>query len=588
MADTESFGVDAVQKNKAREILLVLVNAVSAAKLFPPDHQTVVNFISDLHQRLTGFLGEYWKLELGIEENAFTLGGENIYEDPHPAKSLPFFFFKDGMQKLYFYKGLSRDELRGFLETLREVSQLPPEEGDIVNALWERDFANIRYLAPDDFLETRIGVGRPALRPTVDRSALEHGRIELTPEDVEEVDRAIASLEKSGPEETKRDEHPGVDMALSLEASTDEERTGAIDILLQSSRQASPEDEYLNLVVELIYLEDRADQFPAVAEALEQYFQGIMGRKNFASAAGLLNTLAELRERFAKKDTAKSAWIGGILSRLRDKNILIDLQEALDPSSVKDMRGLLSYLRLFGAPAAGFLADIFERAKNAEWREKAFALLTEIGRDDVETLGSLIQESKPSLSRQIIRLFREDKNDRFITLLAKVVSYRNPAIKQAAIRALGATSNTAAHKILLGFLSDMDEDIRVDALDNLLKVEDKAVLSPICSLILDKKFARKSAREKKAAFNVLSRSDSEEACRFLAGILEKVPFLPKPRHTELCLYAVSALAGMKHPRALEVLRKCAKRRHLKIRSACLEALKKRATIPVAFTGRIPQ
>ena len=251
------------------------------------------------------------------------------------------------------------------------------------------------------------------------------------------------------------------------------------------------------------------------------------------------------------------------------------------------MEGLLSYLKFFGASAAGFLADIFERARNAGWREKALGLLTEIGRDDAEALGGLIQESRPSLSQQIIRLFREDKDKSCVTILAKVVSFRNPAIKQAAIRALGEASDAASQKILLGFLSDTDEDIRVAALDNLLKVDDKSVLSHILSLVSDKKFARKSAREKRAIFNVLSRSDSEEACRFLAGILGKVPFLPQPRLTELSLYAASALAGMKHPRSLEPLRKGAKRRHLKIRRACLEALKKRSTIPVTLTGRMP-
>ena len=97
-----------------------------------------------------------------------------------------------------------------------------------------------------------------------------------------------------------------------------------------------------------------------------------------------------------------------------------------------------------------------------------------------------------------------------------------------------------------------------------------------------------TAREKKALFNVISRSDSDEACEFFAGILGKVPFFPKPRHTEISLYAVSALAEMRHPRSLELLRKGAKRRNLKIRKACLEALRVKSRIPVTFTGRMPQ
>lgn len=56
------------------------------------------------------------------------------------------------MKGLGFYRGLHKAELEGFLEAIRVVSLLPPEEGDIVNALWEKDFPNVRYHAPDYFL----------------------------------------------------------------------------------------------------------------------------------------------------------------------------------------------------------------------------------------------------------------------------------------------------------------------------------------------------------------------------------------------------------------------------------------------------
>jgi len=585
VAETEKSPIDQVQRDKAQEILHVLVNAVSAAKLFPSDHQTVANFISDLHERLNRYLDEYWKLELGIEEDAFTLGGERIFEDPHPLKSLPFFFFKDGMQRLYFYKGLTREELREFLETMRAVSQLPPEEGDIVTALWEKDFANIRYLAPDDFLETRIGVGRPSLRRQVDKDSLSRGRIELAPEDLEEMKSHGRTLSVS---ETKPPENLPTEGTASLAASSQDRGMNEIEALLQSSRRASSEDEYLNLVVELIYLEDRVDQFPAIVDVLEQYHQDIMAKKDFAKAAALIRAISEIRDRFAKKDKRKSELIGGVISLLNRRSVLVELQATLDLASVNDLEGLFAYLKLFGSKAAGLLADIYEQVRSAEWREKALEMLMKIGQDDIQELGNLIQESRPALSQEIIRLLRESQDRRVVALLANVVGYKNPAIKQAAIRALGKISDEAANKILLGFLFDPNEDVRITALDNLKKTGDRQIVSHVAELISEKDFAKKSAHEKKALFGFLGRSDSEEACAFLAGILRKVPFLPNPRHTDLCLYAVSALTEMKRPGSLDILKKGSKRRNLTIRNACLKALQSRSEIAITYTGRMPQ
>jgi len=585
VAETETSPIDPIQRDKAKDILLVLVNAISAAKLFPSDHQTVVNFISDLHQHLTRYLDEYWKLELGIEEHVFNLEGERIYEDPHPVKSLPFFFFKDGMQRLYFYKGLTREELREFLETIRAVSQLPPEESDIVTALWERDFANIRYLAPDDFLETRIGVGRPSLRPKVDRANLSQGRIELAPDDLEEMKSPGLSALMS---ETSPPENLPGEGISSLTSSSEDGGMSEIEILLQSSRQVSPEDEYLNLVVELIYLEERADQFPAIVDVLEQYHQDIMAKKDFAKAAALIRALSEIRERLAKKDKRKSELISSVISLLNRKSVLVELQATLDIGSVSDLDGLYAYLKLFGPDAAPLLADIYERVRSTEWRKKALEMLTKIGQDDIQKLGTLIQESRPTLSQEIIRLLRESQDKRVVTLLANLVSYRNPAIKLAAVRALGRISDGAANKILLGFLSDPSEDIRITALDNLKKTDDGSVISHITGMISEKSFVKKSAREKKAHFDFLGRRDSKEACDFLAGVLRRVPFLPNPRHTELCLFAVSALAKMSRPLSLDILKEGSGRRNLKIRTACLKALQVRTEVPITYTGRMPR
>jgi uncharacterized protein YqgQ len=588
MTNNEASANDAAQREKVKNIVQVLANAVSAAKLFPSDHQSVVNFISDLHERLTTYLDECRKLELGVEEFAFTWEGERVYEDPYPIKSLPFFFYKDGMQRLYFYQGLSREEVGEFLETIREVSKLPPEEGDIVTSLWEQDCANIRYLAPDQFLETKIGVGRRPLRPTVDRSSLSQGRVELTPEDLEEVKSRILALQQT----------PGGGTAAPLDSasrhpaekagSSEEDEIRQIDALLRSRRQASAEDEYLNLVVELIYLEDRPDQFTAIVDVLEQYRQEIMAKADYAKAAVMMRTLSEIRDRLAKKDKRKSELIGSVISLLSRKSVLVELQGTLDLNSLPDLDGLFSYLKLFGPQSAGLLAEIYEQTKATEWRQRALGMLKEIGQVDVQELGKLIRDSWPALSQEIIGILRESRDSRVVPLLANVVGYKNPAIKQAAIRALGKFPDGAADRIILGFLSDENESVRTAALDSLKKGGDPKIVHHVIGLISGKDFAGKSDREKQALFNFLARSDSEEAAAFLARILKKVPFWPNPKHTELCLYAVSALAGMTRPIALELLRAGGKRRNLKIRNACLKALQSRAEIPITFTGRMPQ
>jgi hypothetical protein len=199
---------------KVREILLTLANTVSAMKIFPFEHATVRNFVDELAKRMRSFLEAHGKLEIDIEEFNFAFMGKPVYRDDLSIKSLPFFFFKDGMRKLFFYDGLEKDELAEFLELLKQESQKPSDEGDIVTALWEKDFPSIQYYAPEEFLEARIvedgtgmdSNGKPLILPheliskvtdvKIDTAAFSKGKIELSREDREMEEAFAAGAEK--------------------------------------------------------------------------------------------------------------------------------------------------------------------------------------------------------------------------------------------------------------------------------------------------------------------------------------------------------------------------------------------------------
>src|SRR4030042_3629169 len=201
----ESGAIDPASVEKARDLLHYLANTVSAMKIFPSEHATIKNFVDLLTQKFTDFLATYQKLQIGIEEYSFTFGGKPVFSDELTIKSLPFFFFKDGLQILFFYEGLNRQEILEFLELIAAGAQKPAEDSDIVPALWERDFPNLQYYAPDEFLENRIlaesrdsqarqelpdlpdDIAYETIEVRGDSSKFSQGKHELTSEDREEA-----------------------------------------------------------------------------------------------------------------------------------------------------------------------------------------------------------------------------------------------------------------------------------------------------------------------------------------------------------------------------------------------------------------
>lgn len=557
---------------KVKEILQFFANTISAVKLFPSEHATVKKFTEELSQKLDHFLEEHWKLELGVEEHCFTYEGEVVYEDTHPVKSFPFFFFKDGMQKLFFYKDLDKEEVKDFLEIIRNVSLLPPEEGDIVNALWERDFANIRYIAPDDFLETKIGIGREPLEIKVDKDYLYSGRIELTPEDREGLYESPIAPDPSIRKSESEEEHDVAPESLPL----GEEETAGIESLVYSNRTISQEEEFLNLIVEISYLEDRIDQFPVLLEVVTQHHQEILKKGDFGRAVLLISHIRDLKNVFSKKNPKKAEIFEMFLDNISSDKSLQETKQIFAEGIAPDLDSFFAYMRLLPPRASSLISDQFESSSDLRFRQRAVEYLEEVGQKDLSALMNIVQDSKPNLTKEIIAIVRRNRDKKAVHFLASFLSYKNPSLRMAAVNALGSSLEESAGKILVGFLSDEDENVRIRAAANLNLFKDTTLTGHILEIVSSKNFKKKSTEEKKILIECLAKSQTEEAFAHLRSLLNRSSLFPRKKQEELRLHAAGALEMVATPQAVEALREGARSRNKKIKQACLQALEKLA------------
>ncbi len=172
----------------------------------------------------------------------------------------------------------------------------------------------------------------------------------------------------------------------------------------------------------------------------------------------------------------------------------------------------------------------------------------------------------------MIALVGRSQDKRVVPFLAGFKIYGDPSVRIDAVRALGRVKNDAAGRILLGFLSDQAESVRIGALENIGCADRETVRQILDHMGGAPGLKKRSLAEKRAVMSALGRSRSVDACAWLRRVLEKTPFLPDPKYTELLLCAVEALSGMPDPEAREALRMGARKRSRKVRDACLKAL----------------
>ena len=582
--------------DRVREIMLAVANTVSAMKIFPSEHAGIRNFVEDLTKKMKAFLEEHGKLEIGIEEYVFTFHGKPVYRDELSVKSLPFFFFKDGMKTLFFYQGLEKEELAEFLELIKRESQKPSEDSDIVNALWERDLPDIQYFAPDDYLENKImedaagersAAGAPVLPAElaakvievhVDESQFRTGKITVLPEDLEE--EGLPSAVEVGIGAGSTDAAP-MPKGGGQDSSLTDHEVEEIGDLIHANRTISQEEEFLDLIVEIIYLENDLDRFRSSLDVMMEYHIDQLKGGNFQVPILIVRKVQELRDFLLGRDAEKADLLAGFLKTVVGERILGAVKELFKTSAAVDVDSFFGYIRLLGEKALPIAAEVYEASADPEFRAKVMNFVRELDLKDLGSLTALANDSRPDLSGEIIRYISGSRDAKAPQYLAAFLGFQNKAIKLEAIHALGRLEDAMANKILAGFLKDGDEELRVQAALRLKYLGDKPRLLAIILEASERSFRKRGEAEKQAIFDFLGRTRTDEAFAFLKETVERRALFASKADIATRLCAVRGLESMASPEALDVLRRSSRSRLKLVREACAAALVRLASAPGA-------
>lgn len=551
-----------------KEIILLFAHTISAMKLFPVHHSTVVNFQSDLFGKLKALLQKYGELEIGIDESSFVYQDQVVFADTSVIKNLPYLFFKDGLQRLAFAPDLNKEEFQTFLETVRQVSMLPSAVGDIVDALWEHDFTHIAYYAPDEFLEGKLKRDRrKSFEIKIDRAKLYEGRIELRPEDAADIAARMSSSSQSGDLGTQ--EFPAIVAALNRGDLK------AIEAMLKSEGGDLATRNFLEMMFELLYLEDRIESFQAILGYLEKRYEDYLRKADFADVILLLAQVDDLAGILSERSPDRAREVRRFLRNLRENIPLEILLDHVRRSRIRDYQPFIAYLRRLGRQSLPLAVDLLEVSPQAEVRAAAFDLMVAYGKEDIGLLVNLVQESKPFIARAVIAAIGEINDKAHLPILARFLSFKDAEVRKAAIGALAQSPDLLAQKILLSFLrDDPDEKVRVEAASKVRCDRDASLAAAVLEIVSGDDFVGRIPDEKDALLVCLGQNTAMEAWAFFGELLKKRGLWTKASVMETQLCAVRALESLGTPEALAALRSALEKAGPKVRGACRGALER--------------
>ncbi len=129
--------------------LQIFARTARARQLYAPNNAILRRMIDELTQAFNEALKVVPELTIKVRPEALLFDDEVVLDEPNPEQSIPFVYFRDGIRRLDFARGLEPRELQILLDATAQGFNFSGFGDDIVARLWHHDLAHLRYLVLD-------------------------------------------------------------------------------------------------------------------------------------------------------------------------------------------------------------------------------------------------------------------------------------------------------------------------------------------------------------------------------------------------------------------------------------------------------
>jgi hypothetical protein len=250
------------------------------------------------------------------------------------------------------------------------------------------------------------------------------------------------------------------------------------------------------------------------------------------------------------------------LGAVLDSNIKIDDEIFKIYIALLDRRAIMPFVKILGEIQA------------LRGKKNVMDALVFLGRQDIKTLASALNDQRWHVVRNIISILRKIRDKGSVEYLLKAMRTEDTRVKKEVIKALADLGGQEVIRPLREHLSDLDAGVRIESARALRTIGSIAAKKILLEKISDKMFKEKDIEEKKVFYEILSKWKDEEVFDFLIGILKKGSFLWWDKNYEEKACAAFCLGLLGNKDALPYLQKYNDSKNQLLREFTQSAIKK--------------
>ncbi|MDA8086646.1 MAG: HEAT repeat domain-containing protein [Nitrospiraceae bacterium] len=540
--------VSAEDIKPAQELIQVFQRARKNLRIYPVNNPVYSKTIEDAFARADDFLEEHGDLELKFRQNEIMIGDKTIYSADR-EDNFAFFFFRDGVRELSFRRGLTLDEMKGFLQAISFDFERQSEDDDIVTMLWEGDFEHIKYVVDGSFL--------------------------LEDEVYENQATARAKTEPASEVDLKRI-YDDVLMEEAAARQTQVIQVTKADLLALQKEMERDQQDKLPRLIEILFELFRgssAQEYGGIVNLINEAFEYCARNGNLRMALGILEA-AKNPPGGAEDEGLMKEELKRVFEFACSPGIVGMLGERLDSGEILDADAFDEYVRHLDKKAVPSFITILGELKTMEARKQVINALVFLGEKDIHALAKGLSDDRWYVVRNIIYIFRRIGDKRALEFLSRAAHHQDVRVRMEVLKTLGELEGHGMMSVLKEALDDPETSIRLTAVRALGRIKSNSSKRIIMDRISSKPFLDFEFNEKKECFEALANWNDPGTEEFLLKALRSTSFFKRARMDEFRACAAYSLGLVRCRSALEPLEKLKGAKNGLLREYAYKAIKR--------------
>jgi len=445
---------------KIRDVKSIIISLLMAAKnhtMYPEHHVVYKESLRKVISYMDAFLKKHSDLKLDVEKNQLLFEEEPVYRDDPKTGEWAYPLYRDGIQWLEFQAGLELGEISEFVKIVNQYRKLQEEpKGDLVTALWEKDFPHLQYAATDILWRA------DTVKDFSTFNMIDHGESAAGNHGVE----GAAFQGTEGIQEAVHDDmHDSTDTAMGQRREADinlavtnrtiwemtpEELQHIEEMVAEEETQKNTED-VLDVLQLILMDQSEKEDFSIVLEFIKEEFKNTLAQGEFRIAHDFLESL----KKACQSCKSEKPWVESLLNRFLSDitdvevlGVLKDVLPSLEKQHVDQVTVFRKLLLNLPSSAVTVLGPMLLENISASLERQIMEIVGSLAIKDIQPLERLLDRPEEALVKKLVYILGYIKKERAVQILIKMTGHPSSWVRMEALKGLKRRNKNMVNELL--------------------------------------------------------------------------------------------------------------------------------------------